>query len=73
MNAKHVSLFNRLFFTLALILVVVAAIDWVMRLFGYTFSWLDFTPGRLFEFAGIMMIFVVVALLRQIRDLLRKE
>ena len=72
MKASHISFFNRLFFTVSVILFVIAVLDWVLRLFGYTFSWLPYQPGRLFEFAAIMMIFVIVALLRQIRDLLRK-
>jgi len=72
MNEKHVSLFNRLFFAVAVILVIIAVVDWIMRLFGYTIGWLPYNPGRLFEFAAIMMIFVMVALLRQIRDALRK-
>lgn len=68
-----ISFFNRLFFIVAVILFLVAVLDWIMRLFGYTLAFLPYSPGRLFEFAAIMMIFVMVAMLRQIRDLLKKR
>ncbi|MBD3258320.1 hypothetical protein GF377_07790 [candidate division GN15 bacterium] len=73
MQSRTISFFNRLFFSVAVILFIVAVIDWVMRLFGYTLSFLPYTPGRLFEFAAIMMVFVMVALLRQIRDQLKGQ
>jgi len=69
---KLTSLFQRLFFVVAAILVVLAGLDWVIGLFGWTFSWLPYQPGRLFEFAAILIIFVIAILLRQIRDSLRK-
>jgi len=73
MSDKHYSLFSRVLFFAALILMIVAVWDWVLRLFGYTLSWLPYQPGRLFEFAAIMLIFVIAVLLRQIRDVLRKS
>ena len=66
------SLFSRVFFIVAFVLLALAVLDWVIRLFGYTFAWVPYQPGRLSEFAAIMMIFVIAILLRQIRDRLKQ-
>lgn len=71
MKDSHYSLFNRLCFGMAVGLFAVAVWEKVLRLFGWTLSWVPYDPGRLFEFAGILMIFVMAVLLRQIRDALR--
>lgn len=68
MIEKLMSFASRLFFAVALILLIIATLDWLLRLFGWTFSWLSYQPGRMFEFSAILMIFVMVLLLRQIRD-----
>jgi hypothetical protein len=73
MTDRCYSWFSRVFFFVAFILMVVAIWDWVLRLFGYTLPWLHYQPGRLFEFAAIMLIFVITVLLRQIRDAVRKK
>ena len=73
MKDAQVSFFNRLFFAVASLLLILSVLEWVLRWFGYTLSFLEYTPGRLLEFAAIMMVFVIVALLRQIRDLLRNR
>ena len=65
---KFLSLLNRLFFLVALLFIAVAVVDWFMRLFGWTISFIGYQPGRMFEFAAMLMIFVAVLLLRQIRD-----
>lgn len=72
MQDKLTSFFQRLFFVVAAIMVLLAALDWIIGLFGFTFSWLPYQPGRLFEFAAILIIFVIATLLRQVRDALRK-
>ena len=69
---KLTSFFQRLFFVVASILVVLAVANWIIRMFGWTFSWMPYQPGRLFEFAVILIIFVIAILLRQIRNALRK-
>ena len=68
---KLTSVLSRLFFIVALLLIGIAVVDWILRLFGWSFSWLTYQPGRLFEFAAMLMICVVVLLLRQIRESLR--
>jgi len=70
---KLISTVIRFLFVIAFILLLVAGIDWVLRLFGYTFSWLAYQPGRLFELSAICAIFVCVLLLRQIRNQLRSK
>jgi hypothetical protein len=65
---KLMSFVSRLFFIVAFIFLVMATLDWILRLFGWTFSWVSYQPGRMFEFSAILMIFVMVLLLRQIRD-----
>ena len=69
---KWMSCLSRLFFVAALLFVTVAVVDWCMRLFGWTLSFVQYQPGRLFEFAAMLMIIVAVMLLRQIRDSLKQ-
>ncbi len=72
MTDKLTSFFSRVFFIVAIILLIIAVVDWFLRLFGWTFSWLAYSPGRVFEFSAILMIVVMVLLLRQIREAVRK-
>lgn len=65
---KLTSLFSRIFFAVAFLVLVIAIIDWLLRMGGTTLSFISYQPGRLFEFAAILMIFVMVLLLRQIRE-----
>jgi len=69
---KLTSLASRLFFAVAFVLLVLATLEWILRIFGWTFTWLPYQPGRIFEFAAILVIFVMVMLLRQIREKLSK-
>ena len=73
MKDSHYSFCSRLLFFVAALMFLIAIWDWVLRWFGYTLSWMPYAPGRLFELAGILMIFVIALLLRQIRDLLRTK
>jgi len=65
---KLTSIFSRIFFAVASLLLLIAIIDWILRIFGWTFTWLQYKPGRLLEFAAYIMIFAIVLLLRQIRE-----
>ncbi len=73
MKDSHSSFLSRLFFFAAAILFIIAVWEWALQLFDYTLSWMPYEPGRLFEFAAIMVIFVIALLLRQIRDAVRKS
>jgi hypothetical protein len=69
---KLISFFNRLFFTVACVLLFIAIWDRMLQLFGWTIDW-SYEPGRVLEFSAIMMIFVIALILRQIREQLKKK
>jgi len=70
MKNNYYSLMCRLLFLIASAMFVVAVLEWVLQWFGYTFAWLPYEPGRLFELAAVVAVFVITLLLRQIRDAL---
>ena len=59
---------NRVFFVVALLLLVVALWDRLLQTFGWTLTFLPYQPSRLLEISAILMVFVIAMLLRQIRD-----
>ena len=63
---------SRLFFAAALILFVVAVVEWILIRFGSGLR-VGYDAGRLVEFAAMFLIPVIVVLLRQIREELRKH
>ena len=65
---KWTSIFCRVFFVIAFVLLIIAIWDKFLRLFGWTLSFIPYQPGRLFELSGILIIFVLALLLRQIRE-----
>ncbi len=65
---KALSLLNRVLFVAAGILFAVAVVERVANLAGYTLVGGAYSPGRLIEFAAIMVLFVVALVLREIRD-----
>lgn len=73
MKDSHYSFISRLLFIVAALLLVVALIDWIIGWFGYALTWVPYEPGRLLEFAAILVTFVIALLLRQIRDVLRQK
>jgi hypothetical protein len=68
---RALSLLSRLFFIASFVLLAVAVLERVVNFFGYTFMGGGYTPGRMFEFAGIMLLFVIAILMRQTREELR--
>ncbi len=73
MKDSHYSLISRLLFAAASLLLLVALIEWIIEWFGYRLASMPYQPGRLLEFAAILVIFVIALLLRQIRDTLRNK
>jgi hypothetical protein len=67
------SVLCRMFFAVAFILLIMAVWDRFIRMFGWTISWIGYEPGRMLEFAAILMIFVIALLLRQIREGLKNK
>jgi len=70
---KLTSIFCRLFFAIGLLLLFIALVDKFLRLFGWTLSWITYTPGRFLEFSAMLMTFVIALLLRQIREELKNK
>ena len=73
MKDSHYSIINRVLFLIAAVMFVVAMLEWVLQWFGYTFTWVPYSPGRLLELAAMLAVFVIMLLLRQIRDALRSK
>jgi hypothetical protein len=64
---------NRLFFVGAFVLLALAILERIVNAFGYTLILGSFRPGRLIEFSAILLLFVTVLILRQVRDQLKSR
>ncbi len=62
------SAFSRVMFALALLLFFLAGIEKLANLNGRTIAFVGYAPGRLLEFSGIMLLFVITVTLRRIRS-----
>lgn len=62
------SIMSRVFFFAAFLLLAVAVFERLINYFGFTILGSSYTPGRMLEFAGIMLLFVIALLLRQTRE-----
>jgi len=58
----------RIFFLAAFALLLIAVWERIVNSFGYSFLGTTYTPGRMLEFAGVLLLFVIAGLLRQMRD-----
>jgi preprotein translocase subunit SecY len=67
---KLSSLMSRLCFFGAFVLLILAVIEKVANLSGYTIM-RSYAPERLLEVAVMLMVFVIALLLRQVREQLR--
>ncbi len=67
------SIANQVFFVGGFALLGLAFVEGIVNVFGYTIVRTAYTPGRILEFSASALLFVVVLLLRQIREHLRKE
>jgi hypothetical protein len=68
---KLSSIVSRLFFVVAFVLMGLAVLEKILKVFGSSINWID--PSRLLDFGTILMVFVMTLLLREIRDELRKK
>jgi hypothetical protein len=74
MNYNFVtSVLYRIFAAGALVLLVLAVIESVVKEYKYTVVHERYEPGRLVEFAAMAAVFAIALLLRQIREELRKR
>lgn len=53
--------------------IALGFIEWIVQLFGQSLIANAYAPGRLLELAAALLVFVIVVLLRQIRDELRQR
>lgn len=67
---KLSSLFSRLFFAVAVVLLAAAVAEKIANVNEYTLTRV-YDPQRLLELAATMMVFVIALLLRQIRQAVR--
>ena len=67
------SIAARVLFALALLLLVLAVLERLAFAFGYTIVGSTITGGRMLEIAATFAVFVIVLLLRQIREALKQE
>ena len=68
MSEQTTSLISRVFFLGAVVLLALSILEGAAHVMGYTILRRTFEPGRLLEYAVILLVFVVAMLLRQIRD-----
>ena len=61
------STFSRIMFVAAMLFFILAVLEKIANLNGQTITFITYEPGRLLEFAGIMLIFVMTVTLRRIR------
>ncbi len=73
MGSKWVSLLSRVLFLAAFLLLAIAVVERLVNYAGFTIVGSAYTAGRMLEFAGIMLLFVIAIVLRQARDELRKR
>ncbi len=61
------SVFSRIMFIAAVVCFFLAVFEKLANLNGQTLSFINYEPGRLLEFAAIMLLFVITVTLRRIR------
>ena len=69
---KLISLVSRLFFFGAFVLLVLALIERIANASGYTILQQTFGAGRLLEFAVVLLVFVIAAQLREVKEEIKK-
>ena len=67
-----ISAVSRIFLLGASLLLLVAIVERVVNLFGYTILRNAYSGGRVLEFAAVLLIFVIALTLGQMRDQLKK-
>ena len=67
------SVMSRMFFFAAFLLLAIAVLERLVNYFGFTILGSGYSAGRMLEFAGIMLLFVIALLLRQTREELRRK
>ncbi|HKQ61393.1 MAG TPA: hypothetical protein VJS92_08870 [Candidatus Polarisedimenticolaceae bacterium] len=74
MTDKLFSLVSRVFFAAAFGLLGLVLVEKAVNLAGFTIlssRYLNYSTGRLLEFASVLLLFVLALLLRQLREELK--
>ena len=58
----------RFMYSITLLILSLAILERVLRTFGYTFSFMNYEPGKLLQLGAIFAIFTCMMLLRQIKN-----
>ena len=72
-SAKLYSVVCRIFFFGAFLLFALSVLEKMASLLGLSFLSGLYTAGRLFEFASLLLVFVIALLLREIREELKQD
>jgi hypothetical protein len=72
-SEKWMSFLSRALFLASFLLLLIAVVERLVNYLGYTIVGGGYAPGRMLEFAGIMLLFVIAILLRQAREELRRK
>jgi hypothetical protein len=72
MISRLENIFLYLFFAIACLALFIALLDRLFFLFDYELFWLPFSAGKLFNLSALCLLFVIVFLLRQVRENLKK-
>jgi len=70
-NTLNIYLY-KILFSISIIILFLAGLEWILNLFNYTLSWFPYSAFRFAEFGVIFILFTIALLLRQIRDALNK-
>lgn len=63
----------KILFSISIVILILAGMEWILNLFKYTLSWFSYSPFRFGEFGVIFILFTIALLLRQIRELLKNS
>jgi hypothetical protein len=72
MSEKIYGILGKLFLLISVLTLIVALLERFLNFFNLTFSWLYIRPGRLLEFSAMFLIFVIVFVLLEVKEDLRK-
>ncbi len=70
---KLLEVAKRVLFLASFVLLAIALWERFINYFGYTIAGTSYTPGRMLEFASIMLLFVIAIQLRQTRQDLQRR
>jgi len=70
---KLISITSRIFFVGAFVLLVLAVIEWVANVTGYTIVGLRTSTVHLLDAAVVLLVFVIAMQLREMKEALKSK